>query len=451
MNVRVFSDGIVVASCVLACCNAVGGGIDTTKFNVGTYSFDRTLFADESAVIDLKDAGIDFVCGRPPGTNRIAVIQALDHFAKHDVGWFIEGGNTFMNGLGLPYVGKARGKLATMLPAEVYESAALAFKPHPAIWGFDMYDEPTAVDFPRLGEVCEEVRRLFPGRFPYINLFPSYAAVAKNSESVAKSQLGTLSYQEYIDRYCQDIPLDYISFDFYPYVFGRPEGVRLFHGNLRIVADACLKTGRSLWVVLQANSTGKTPLAEDCMRYQAYAAMSFGAVVVNLACWTPGWFEHNVVDPRTHEKTVTYDRVKRVAAELHAIGGEFMRYRRTATHFVGYEAHQEYLKGSGMTNEKAVSAGWIRDVRAEDGGPLMVSEMVSRDPCRGAKYALFVFASDDPYADESKDRKVLFRLPNRSVRALGVKGSIQVRRRDDGCCEIDLKSNHVAMILLGTK
>ena len=43
---------------------------------------------------------------------------------------------------------------------------------HPAVYGYHLKDEPGASDYPALGKLTAEVRRLAPGKWPYINLLP---------------------------------------------------------------------------------------------------------------------------------------------------------------------------------------------------------------------------------------------------------------------------------------
>ena len=65
---------------------------------------------------------------------------------------------------------------------------------HPAIWGIDTGDEPSALDFPYYGEVLKFVNKAFPKQFPYLNLYPNYAFVAKNSAQQTVNQLGAATY-----------------------------------------------------------------------------------------------------------------------------------------------------------------------------------------------------------------------------------------------------------------
>lgn len=97
--------------------------------------------------------------------------------------------------------------------------------------------------------------------------------------------------------------------------------------------------GRDFWSVMQVNSSDKKRLISvDGLRYQAYQSMAYGATTLIWACYTAGWWYHQVLDEKG-EKTPQYEKLKTVNAEIHRIGDTYMRYRNVATHLVGdYEA-----------------------------------------------------------------------------------------------------------------
>ena len=422
-------------------------GLDRSRFNIGTYRFGDKVpgFRTEEHVKELKEAGVDFIASMRPGSDAEAFYRTMDLFEKHGVGAITEGGAGI--GAGCPVKAFGRVKEGKPLNPEPYLEASKRYRNHSAIWGIDIGDEPHGMDLPNVGKAVEMCRRLFPAPFLYVNLFPSYARVATNSADLVNSQLGSVSYRDYIEDYCRYVPLDYISFDIYPYAQAMPKGVGNFFNNLKTVADACVNHGKALWLVGQANTWFKRdPLAENKMRYQAYVGLAFGAEVMTWACWTPGWWTNNVYSA-TGERTVAYDRVKRVNGELHLLGDACLKYRRVATHFVGYTGKFEvYLKGCEGVSEPSVSTGWFREVAAADGEPLLVAEMVPRDAHAPGVQALFVMASEDPYDENEKERVIRFRPLRRTVEALGVEGPIHVGRDAEGFSTVTLRSNRAALV-----
>ena len=71
---------------------------------------------------------------------------------------------------------------------------------HPAIAAVAIADEPSALDFEHMGKAVETVERMSPCGFVYLNLFPSYASAASLTLEQARSQLGTATYEEHIER-----------------------------------------------------------------------------------------------------------------------------------------------------------------------------------------------------------------------------------------------------------
>lgn len=378
--------------------------MDRNRLNIGAYHL-RPYARTEAHVKDVADCGIDFVVcmdnDRP----------ALDLFHKYGVGAIVSGIVPGWWGGD----GTDAGKLAVTNPMEKYEAAAACFVDHPAIWGIDVGDEPSALDFPYYGKVIDYVNRAFSNQFAYLNLYPNYASVSGNNAQETVNQLGTATYAEHIRRYCECVPSDYLCYDFYLYSIN----VSKHYENLRVVADACRNTGRSMWIVLQVNShLPEKWMSENNLRFQAYTSMAFGAENIIWACYTAGWWHNQVLDDQGNQ-TEQYGKLKRVNAQIRTIADEYMKYRRVSTHFVGYQGHPD-MHCVQQESIASLSTGVFFDVKSDNGAPILVGEMVSRTGDGSA--ALMICAADDPYEKEPKEYQVTFRAPNRCVRALGGEG-----------------------------
>ena len=256
--------------------------LDRNRLLIGTYCL-QPYARSEEHIRALADANIDFLCAAP------AEKDLLDLCERYGIGVFATGVLPAWWGGD----GDGAGRLAEAAPLSSYEKARADFVDHPAIWGLDMGDEPSALDFPHYGLLMEAMKRLFPEHFPYLNLYPSYASVAENSTGQRKSQLGVPTYREYIDEYVRHVRSDYICYDYYMY----SASIHGAYENLRIVSDACRRTGRDLWIVLQVNSVRPEEwITLNQLRHQAYTALAFGARSVNWACWTAGWWHNEVLD-----------------------------------------------------------------------------------------------------------------------------------------------------------
>ena len=195
------------------------------------------------------------------------------------------------------------------------------------------------------------------------------------------------------------------------------------------MAEACRKTGKDLWIVLQVNSFDPEKwITENQLRFQAYSAMAFGARTILWACYTAGWWHNHVLD-KDGEKTSQYQRLQRVNREIRTLAEDYMRYRWEDTHFA----------------EQPVDAGVFLDVRAEDGRFLVVGQLESRG--HDGSSALMLCPADDPYDTGSSRSRVFFRINGeRKVTALSGKGEKPLESLPDGTFSVEIASNEGLLI-----
>lgn len=404
------------------------GRMDRTRLNIGAYIL-QPYARTEQHVRDIRDCGIDFM------TSISNDRRLLDLFEKYHIGAVVNGVVPGWWGGD----GDNAGQLKEKNPPAAYVKAAARFRDHPAVWGIDIGDEPSALDFPYYGEVFTRVDSLFPRQFPYLNLYPNYASVSQNSSEQTVNQLGTPTYQQHIAEYVRHVPSDYICYDFYLYT----AGVAKAYENLRIVSDACLGAGRSMWIVLQVNSRDEGKwISENELRFQAYTAMAFGAENIIWACYTAGWWNNNVLDKRGR-KTEQYDKLRRVNAEIHRLGNDYMKYRRVQTDFIAFQ-DTRWLQGVRQEPVPALSNGVFTDLHATDNAPLVAGTMVSRSG--DGSRAVFVCAADDPYDEHPSVHTLTFRAGGRRVTARGTQGDIPVTTDADGTYTLELASNQGILI-----
>jgi hypothetical protein len=404
------------------------GRMDRSRLNIGTYLL-RPYATSEQHISDLAECGIDFVVCMQDDR------KALDLFEKYGVGAIVTGILPGWWGGD----GDNAGTFERTHPMSAYEEAAARFTDHPAIWGIDIGDEPSALDFPYYGKVFERVDELFPNQFPYLNLYPNYASIASNDGTQTVNQLGTRSYAEHISKYVTAVPSDYICYDFYVYTSTVPRA----YDNLCIVADACRDSGRSMWIVLQVNShKPELWITPNQLRFQAYTAMAFGAENIIWACYTAGWFHNQVLDGQGN-KTEQYDKLKAVNAEIHRLGEPYMKYRRLSTAFVGFDG-TEWLKDVDVSTVPLFNDGIFNDLRTTEGTPLVVGSMVNRVGKR--QNAVMVCAADDPLDASPKEHTLVFKAPGRKIIVWGPEGRIQVKKDKEGCYRLPLPSNGALFI-----
>ena len=185
---------------------------------------------------------------------------------------------------------------------------------HPALAGYYIVDEPAAGQFEQLGQIVRTIRSRDRKHPSYINLFPTYAAPG--------SQLGTASYQEYLDRFLQQVNVDFVSFDNYPIT---DKGLRAdFYLNLELVSATCRREGKPFWAFALCTAHKPYPVPTlGHLRLQQYSNLAYGAQGLQYFTYlTPPsgtWDFHDGPIETDGRQTKVYDLVRRMNTELRAV------------------------------------------------------------------------------------------------------------------------------------
>jgi hypothetical protein len=198
------------------------------------------------------------------------------------------------------------------------EETVRRFMNHPAIAGYMLRDEPNRTDFPGLGEWAKKIRSVDDNHFCYLNLFPNYAS---------ETQLGTKTYQEHVDIFIKEVPLQLISFDHYP-VLGdslRPN----WYENLEIISEAARKAGKPFWAFALSVAHGPYPKPTVAqLRLQVFSDLAYGAQGIQyFTYWTPydtTWKFNNGPITLEGKRSEVYDRIKFVNDEIRNLSGVFL-------------------------------------------------------------------------------------------------------------------------------
>jgi len=112
--------------------------------------------------------------------------------------------------------------------------------------------------------------------------------------------------------------------------------------NLDILAEACKKTNRDLWVIVQAagnpiSEGGSMRWCDDIedIRQQVYASLAFGSKSLIYACYQTGWWDDgsHMLDSAGN-RTDTYYAVQSVNHELRAFADTFGGYNYKGTYML---------------------------------------------------------------------------------------------------------------------
>lgn len=401
--------------------------LDTGRLNIGAYYLSLQASTPEH-VRDLARCGIDVI------VNMRNDCVALDLLAQNGVhaivsgivpGWF--GGD-----------GSNAGTMSEKNPLEKYVLAAEKFEDHPAIIGIDAGDEPSSLDFSHYGKAIDMIHQHFPGKFAYLNIYPSYAVKGSNTPQEIAAQLGADSYEAYIECYVRNVNTPYICFDYYLYSSDLPG----LYESLTTVSKACRKYDRDMWMVLQVNSNRPDVfVSENQLRFQANCALAFGARTVIWACYCAGWWYNHVLDKQGN-KTEQYDKLKRVNEGLHSLGEAYMKYRHVQTHFVG-DFSLEELSRTGESAAASLSTQCFCDLHAK-GAELLVGEMLPADGSKGE--ALYITAADDPGAQTIRTHRICF-ASDYEIQVIGSNGKIHLTQHEDDSFSFELDTCHGALLI----
>lgn len=407
-----------------------GSRIDKSKLDIGAYYL-QPYARTEAHIKEVAVCGIDFI------VNINYDKATLDLFQKYGIGAIITGSIPSWWGGD----GKNAGKLNEHNPLDRYDKSAKTFVDHPAIWGMNIGDEPSALDFPYYNKVFKRVKELFPNQFPYLNLYPNYASVSQNTAKQTVNQLGTSTYDEYIKQYCENVTAsDYICYDFYLYSIN----VQRAYSNLITVANAAQKYNKSMWVVLQVNSRDSaTWISENKLRFQAYTAMAFGVQNIIWGCYTAGWWHNQVLDDKGN-KTQQYDKLRKVNAEIHHLSVPYMKYKRINTYFVDFKG-TKWLDGVSATSIDKYDDDDVHNLQSTDNSPILVGKMASQSGKK--REALFVCSADDPYDKSTQTHTISFNTKKR-VRITTTDGQYKLKKTPNGLYNIQIVSNRGILIEL---
>lgn len=192
---------------------------------------------------------------------------------------------------------------------------------HPAFAGSMITDEPQTNEYDGLGLGYKRYREMFEDKIYYINLFPAGATTA---------QLGTDSYDSYLEQYLSKVTHEYICYDHYP-LKGNGTLVDDFLYNMDVVQKHIHPLGGEAWTIIQSMgySNKKDPDCEEDFRVQVGASLAFGMRAVQWFCY---WSTENnenfspAIINKDGTKNPKYDLLKKINAELLAFDDVYLSF-----------------------------------------------------------------------------------------------------------------------------
>jgi hypothetical protein len=215
------------------------------------------------------------------------------------------------------------------------EKTVRRFMNHSSVAGYHLMDEPGMDKLKELGEWGRQIQAIDKKHFCYVNLFPNFA------DSV---QLGTKNYIEYIREYIKQIPIQFISFDYYPVMKDRLS--KTWYQNLEQISDEAKKAALPFWAfVLTTNydENHVTPQTLAAMRLQVYSDLAYGSQGIQYFTY---WSATSVNAPSGEDqrgapisiegkRSVVYDRIKLMSEEIKNLSGVFIGSKVLSVRHIG--------------------------------------------------------------------------------------------------------------------
>jgi len=194
----------------------------------------------------------------------------------------------------------------------------------PAVIGFVLRDEPHARLMPNLGLVARVIREYMPGKWPYVNLFPT---------RVTPDRMGVDSYDKYVRMLVDVIRQPFLSYDNYSLVGGQM--LDYFYTNLEVVRRLSVETGTPFWNCVLSNAHFNYMENSDATYHlQAWATMAHGARGIqyfSYFTWSNGNYRMGPVD-QFGNKTASWEMLRRVNNEIHALAPTLKRLKSTGVY-----------------------------------------------------------------------------------------------------------------------
>ena len=204
------------------------------------------------------------------------------------------------------------------------EKTVRRFMNHPALVGYHLQDEPSLSQLKGLGDWGRQIQSIDRKHFCYVNLFPNHAD---------SSQLGTKDYMEYVREYIKQIPVKFVSFDYYPIMKDRIS--KTWYNNLEQISGESTKAGLPFWAFTLTTNYDEnhvTPQTLAAMRLQVYSDLAYGAQGIQyFTYWSAtstnapsGEDQRGAPITATGKRSVVYDRVKFMSQEIKNLSGVFL-------------------------------------------------------------------------------------------------------------------------------
>jgi hypothetical protein len=278
----------------------------------------------------------------------------------------------------------------------------------PAIAGYFIVDEPGAGDFPALGKAVAAMRKYAPGKLAYINLFPNYATLGAEN----LSQLETRSYEEYLERYVNEVRPQFISYDNYMVQFSmdlkKQKQTALYFTNLLDVRRVALKYGLPYWNIVSSNQIRPLTVIPSPanLLLQAYTTLAAGYGNLTWYTYYATGYGYAPISEKD-EKTPTWRWLKEVNRQVAVLGPYMLRLTSTDVRFTSPAVADGLptLPGTCVSALKSDSPIMVGEFRHEDGSEWVMAVNLSLE--RSANFTLTTVGESTISVVSTEDGRVM--------------------------------------------
>ena len=155
------------------------------------------------------------------------------------------------------------------------ENKVLEAITYPAVYAFQIYDEPSTQAAGAIKKAKDKIEELAPGYPVYVNLHPS---------GTSQEGMGALTYEYYVDYFARACNLSFITFDQYPtWIWGVEDG---WYHTLDVVRDVSRRYGIPFWAfILSCREWYRVDPTLETIRLQGNINVAYGAQCNQYFVW----------------------------------------------------------------------------------------------------------------------------------------------------------------------
>lgn len=195
-------------------------------------------------------------------------------------------------------------------------------KNKPALYGYYLKDEPSPSQFKDLISIIKNIRKEDDKHIVYVNLHPNYAP---------KINLENLPYENYVNKFINEVPINFLSFDNYPLVNNKVR--EDWYHNLEVIRYYSAKKNIPFWgFACSAIHYNYLQPSLAGLKLQQFGNLLYGAKGLQYFTYWTLTYEENWVKEKygyaivdgEGNPTPTYSIVKKVNEQIQKLAWVFV-------------------------------------------------------------------------------------------------------------------------------